>query len=313
MKTERSTSNTQRPTSNAPERKNRLPKPAWLRVRLGGGPGYSRLQKILRDRKLHTVCDEALCPNKGRCWEHGRATLMILGNVCTRHCFFCNVAPGRPSACDADEPRRVAEAVKAMGIRDIVITSVTRDDLEDGGAAVWAETVRCVHEAAPGILVEVLVPDFRGSAAALDRVLDARPEVLGHNLETVPSLYKKVRPQADYRRSLAVLSRARQRGFIVKTGIMVGLGESPDEVRAVMNDALRAGCDIFTIGQYLQPSKEHLPVSRYVEPREFDGFRDDGLRMGFKVVVSAPLVRSSYHSDEQEEFVRGRKQCNVHL
>jgi len=263
-----------------------------------------RLQKILRDRKLHTVCDEALCPNKGRCWEHGRATVMILGDVCTRHCSFCNVTPGKPPPCDVEEPRRVADAVKAMGLKDIVITSVTRDDLKDGGAAIWAETIRCVREAVPGITVEVLVPDFGGSTEAWDRVLEAKPAILGHNLETVPSLYKKVRPQADYRRSLAVLSHAHRRRFVTKTGIMVGLGEAPEEVRAVMRDALKLGVDIFYVGQYLQPSKKHVPVSRYVDPAEFDGFREAGLRLGFKVVVSAPLVRSSYHSEEQATYIR---------
>jgi lipoyl synthase len=191
-----------------------------------------------------------------------------------------------------------------MGLTDIVITSVTRDDLEDGGAAIWAETIRRVHEAVPGLCVEVLVPDFGGSMGSLDRVLNAKPDILGHNLETVPSLYRKVRPQADYRRSLKVLAHAHGRGFTTKTGVMVGLGETQEEVRGVMQDALQAGVDIFTIGQYLQPSKKHLPVSRYVEPTEFDDYRRWGLNKGFKVVVSAPLVRSSYHSDEQERFVK---------
>ena len=282
----------------------RPPKPPWLRVRLGGGPGYRRLHAILEKQGLHTVCDEALCPNKGRCWEHGRATVMILGEVCTRHCSFCNVTPGKPAARDSGEPRRVAEAVKAMGLSDIVITSVTRDDLDDGGAAIWAETVRRVHEAVPGIRVEVLVPDFRGSAKDLDVVLGAAPEILGHNLETVAPLYREVRPQADYRRSLAVLRHAQARGFTTKTGIMVGLGETADQVRGVMRDAFKAGCDILYIGQYLQPSRRHHPVVRYVEPAEFDAYREQGLKMGFKVVVSAPLVRSSYHSEEQERFVK---------
>ena len=271
---------------------------------MGGGAAYLRLQKILRDRNIHTVCDEALCPNKGRCWEHGRATVMILGDVCTRHCSFCNVTPGRPASRDAEEPRRIADAIKAMGLRDIVITSVTRDDLDDGGAAIWADTICCVQEAVAGIRVEVLVPDFGGSVESLDLVIEAKPEILGHNLETVPSLYKKVRPQADYRRSLAVLSHAHARGFVTKTGIMVGLGETAAEVDAVMKDALQAGCDIFFIGQYLQPSRQHLPVFRYVAPDEFDKYRLEGLSMGFKVVVSAPLVRSSYHSEEQEAYVR---------
>jgi lipoic acid synthetase len=228
---------------------------------------------------------------------------MILGDVCTRHCSFCNVTPGRPPGCDPDEPSRVAEAVKTMGIRDVVITSVTRDDVADGGAAIWAETILRVHEAVPGVGIEVLVPDFGGSREALDLVLEAKPEVFGHNLETVPSLYRKVRPQADYRRSLDVLAYAHQRGFVVKTGIMVGLGESSSEVRGTMKDALQAGCGIFYIGQYLRPSKKNLPVSRYVEPSEFDDYRQWGMDMGFGAVVSAPLVRSSYHSEEQQSYV----------
>jgi lipoyl synthase len=280
-----------------------LTKPAWLRVRLGGGPGYSRLQKLLHDRGLHTVCEEALCPNKGRCWEHGRATVMILGNTCTRNCTFCNVVPGRPAACDQEEPRRVADAVKAMKISEIVITSVTRDDLEDGGAAIWAETIRQVRDGVPGIVLEVLIPDFKGKMDLIGCVLAAKPDVLGHNVETVPRLYRKVRPQADYRRSLDVLKHAHERGFITKTGIMVGLGESESEVVEVMDDAVGAGCDIFTIGQYLRPSRRHVAVDRYVEPAEFDRFRDVGLSLGFKVVISAPLVRSSYHSEEQSAFL----------
>ena len=295
-------------TLNKAATTDRLPKPPWLRVRLGGGPEYRRLSAILQKQKLHTVCDEALCPNKGRCWEHGRATVMILGDLCTRHCSFCNVTPGRPTAGDTQEPRRVAEAVKAMGIRDIVLTSVTRDDLEDGGAAIWAETIRRVRESVPGITVEVLVPDFSGCAEVLNRVLDAGPDILGHNLETVPSLYRKVRPQADYRRSLAVLKHAHERGFVTKTGIMVGVGETAEEVAGAMGDAIAAGVDIFYIGQYLQPSRKHLSVSRYVEPEEFDRFRETGLRLGFKVVVSAPLVRSSYHSEEQAEYVSRHRQ-----
>ena len=283
-----------------------IPKPPWLRVRLGGGPGYKRLHAILQARNLRTVCDEALCPNKGRCWENGRATIMILGDVCSRRCAFCNVTPGKPAPCDAGEPRRVAEAVKAMGIHDVVITSVTRDDLADGGAAIWAETLRRIREAVPAILLEVLVPDFGGSPEALDRVLEARPTILGHNLETVSELYGKVRPQADYRRSLAVLSHAHRRGFTTKTGIMVGVGETAEQVHDTMSDALKAGCDILYIGQYLQPSRKHLPVLRYVEPGEFDDYRQRGLKMGFKVVVSAPLVRSSYHSEEQAAYVATR-------
>jgi lipoyl synthase len=282
----------------------RLRKPEWLRVRLGGGPRYRRIEGIIRGSRLHTVCDEALCPNKGTCWENGRATVMILGDACTRRCAFCNVAGAKsPTACDPDEPRRVADAARAMGLADIVITSVTRDDLPDGGAAVWAETIRRVHAAAPGIIVEALVPDFNGDDKALEAVLRAGPEVFGHNLEMAPSLYARVRPQADYARSLRVLKRAADAGLVAKTGVMVGLGETAEEVQAVMADARAAGCRIFFAGQYLQPTREHWPVQRYVEPSEFEAFKKAGLALGFAVVVSAPLVRSSFHSAEQTAFV----------
>jgi len=283
-----------------------LPKPPWIKVRIGQGPGYARVARILRETRLHTVCEEALCPNKGQCWEHGRATILILGDACTRSCGFCHVSSKRPLPCDADEPTRVAEAVKATGLTDVVITSVTRDDLPDGGAAHWAETVRRVHEAVPGILVEVLIPDFGGAPESLQKVIEAKPDVLGHNLETVPSLYATARPEADYERSLSVLRLSAGKGMITKTALMVGLGESADEVMAVMRDARKAGCDIISIGQYLQPTSGHLPVVRYVDPAEFAEFRRQGMEMGFGVVVSAPLVRSSFHSDEQDAFVRKR-------
>jgi lipoic acid synthetase len=285
-------------------KESRLKKPDWLKVRVPHGAGFVRMKGIIQGGHLHTVCEEALCPNMGRCWEKGRATIMILGDKCSRACSFCNVRAEQSGICDEGEPARVAEAVKQMGLRDVVITSVTRDDLEDGGAHIWAETIRLVHEAVPGILVEVLIPDFGGSLSSLKLVLEARPEVLGHNLETVRSLYSRVRPQADYRRSIELLKRAHDHGAIVKTGIMVGVGETKEEVYDLMGDARRAGCDIFYVGQYLQPTKKHLAVSRYVTPAEFDEYRDKGLQMGFKVVVSAPLVRSSYHSEEQERYLR---------
>jgi len=289
----------------------KLEKPPWLKVRLGRGPGYSRLKKIVRGGDLHTVCEEAMCPNMGRCWEQGRATLMILGDACTRNCRFCSVACRARGERDEDEPRRVAEAVKTMGLSDVVITSVTRDDLDDGGAGIWAETVRKVREAVQGVFVEVLVPDFGGSMEALDTVLETGPDVFGHNLETVRSLYPGVRRGADYERSLRVLGRGHEHGLITKTGIMVGLGETTQEVLDLMGDAAEAGCSILYVGQYLQPTKEHLPVDRYVEPSEFEMYREQGFGAGFKVVVSGPLVRSSYHSDEQEEYVRGgaESQC----
>lgn len=283
-----------------------MKKPDWLRVKLGHGERFAHVAGLIRGGRLHTVCEEALCPNRGRCWENGRATLMILGDTCSRGCTFCNVTSGHPAPKDDEEPVRVAGAIREMGLREVVITSVTRDDLDDGGAAVWAETVRCVHEAVPGIHVEVLVPDFGGSLDDLDVVLAARPDVVGHNLETVPSLYPSVRPGADYGRSLALLRRAHEAGFITKTGLMVGLGEADAEVTALMKDALAAGVDIFTVGQYLQPSKAHRPVVRYVEPEIFDDHRARGLAMGFHVVISAPLVRSSLHSDEQSTFVKSR-------
>jgi lipoic acid synthetase len=231
---------------------------------------------------------------------------MILGGVCTRGCRFCNVTPGTPRACDEGEPARCAEVVAEMGLSDVVITSVTRDDLPDGGAAIWAETIRRVRERVPGITVEVLAPDFGGDEAALDRVIAARPTVFGHNLETVPSLYPRVRPQAGYDRSLAVLRRAARAGLAAKTGIMVGLGETGDEVEQLMRDARAAGVEIFYVGQYLQPSRRHAPVVRYVEPAEFDAYTRRGREMGFEVVVSAPLVRSSYHSDDQAAYLRRR-------
>jgi len=281
-------------------------KPPWLKVRLGGGEQYKGLMRIVQAGRLHTVCQEALCPNMGRCWERGRATLMILGDTCTRGCTFCGVISKQPAACDRDEPKRVAEAVVAMGLRDVVLTSVTRDDLDDGGAAIWAETIRRVRAAVPGIRIESLIPDFAGSDVALDVVLDERPDVLGHNLETVPALYATVRPHADYARSLRVLRRAHERGLITKTSLMLGLGETREAVTEVMRDARDAGCDVLYLGQYLQPTRAHLPVSQYVTPEEFDAYGKTGRGLGFGVVIAAPLVRSSYHSDEQAAFVNDR-------
>ncbi len=291
---------------NKTRAKTTLRKPDWLRVKAGHGTAFRATARLIRDGGLHTVCEEALCPNRGECWEHGRATLMILGGACSRSCRFCGVATGHSGTADRDEPRRVAEAVREMELKDVVITSVTRDDLPDGGAAIWAETIRRIRAAVPGILVEVLVPDFRGEPSDVQTVLDACPDVFGHNLETAPSLYASVRPQADYRRSLDVLAEASRQGFVTKTGIMVGLGEEHGEVLSVMADARRAGVDIFYVGQYLQPTRDHLPVVRYVEPAEFDAYRTKGADIGFPVVVSGPLVRSSYHSEEQAAFVAAR-------
>lgn len=270
-----------------------------MNVRLHTGENYRRLRDLVRDQRLHTVCREARCPNIYECWERSSATLMILGDVCTRSCGFCAVKTGRPPVLDDQEPCRTARAVKAMGLRHCVITSVSRDELPDGGSSVWAETIRQVHRQVPECSVEVLIPDFQGEQTALQRIVDAGPEILGHNLETVPRLYHRVRPQADYRQSLEILRYAHEQGMTVKSGIMVGLGERPDEVSQLMTEAVAAGCLIFTVGQYLQPTRDHLPVERYVTPDEFSRYRAGGLRLGFKVVEAGPLVRSSYHADEQ--------------
>lgn len=278
-------------------------KPEWLRVRIGSSAECSRTRKILRKNNLHTVCEEALCPNLGECWGHGRATIMILGGTCTRSCEFCGVGDDKPLPPDPSEPKRVADAVKESGLSDVVLTSVTRDDLEDGGSALWAETIRLVKEAVPEITVEALVPDFQGSKEAIKAVADAKPDIFGHNLETVPSLYDAARPQADYEQSLDVLRIAHDMGMITKTSIMVGLGETDSEILAVMRDAYDADCDIFFIGQYLQPTPEHIAIDRYLTPEHFESFKQQGLEMGFKVIASAPLVRSSYFSEEQDAFL----------
>jgi lipoic acid synthetase len=280
-----------------------LKKPDWIRVRLPSGACSSEIQTILRDKHLHTVCEEALCPNVGECWEHRHATIMILGDACSRHCRFCNVSSDEPKEPDEDEPRKTAEAVKAMGLKEAVITSVTRDDLKDGGESIWAKTIESVRAAVPDISVEVLVPDFKGNLDSIETVAEAKPDVFGHNLETVPSLYERVRPGADYAISLSVLWHAHRRGLITKTSFMLGLGETRDELLKSMKHARESGCNILFLGQYLQPSKEHLPVERYVSPEEFDEFKQDGLDLGFDVVVSAPLVRSSYRCDEQQKFL----------
>ncbi|MEO5657854.1 MAG: lipoyl synthase [Nitrospiria bacterium] len=277
----------------------RLPLPPWIRVRLRQGTDLARLRGLLRDTTLHTVCEEARCPNLSECWNRGTATFMILGDICTRSCGFCAVKTGRPLDLDPDEPRRVAEAVRAMGLTHAVVTSVNRDEVPDGGAAVFAATIRAIRAAHPGCTVEVLIPDFQGSAAALDAVLDAAPDLLNHNTETVPRLYAAVRPQARYARTLELLSRAKARGARTKTGLMVGLGERRHELSAVWQDLRGVGCDILTVGQYLQPTREHLPVRRYYPPEEFAALRDEALALGFSHVEAGPLVRSSYHADSQ--------------
>jgi lipoic acid synthetase len=279
------------------------PRPPWLRVRFFGGPNYQDLKRILRTLDLHTVCESARCPNMGECWEHRTATFMILGNICTRACGFCAVPSGRPiGPPDEDEPERVARAVERMGLRYAVVTSVNRDDQPDGGAAIFAATIRAIRERVPGCKVEVLIPDFRGVWSALETVLEARPDVLNHNVETVPRLYSQVRKAAVYERSLELLLRAKQFAprTPTKTGMMLGLGERREEVLAAMEDLVRQGTDILTIGQYLQPTPEHLPVIRFVHPDEFAEYKQRGERMGFRHVESGPLVRSSYHAHEQE-------------
>jgi len=281
-----------------------LPKPSWIRVRAGQGAAFEATRDRLRAHGLHTVCEEALCPNRGRCWSHGRATVLILGDRCTRGCRFCNVDKRPVREPDADEPARAAAALRAAGLREVVLTSVTRDDLPDGGAAFWAETIRQVRAALPDALLEVLTPDFGGRMHALDKVLAARPDLFGHNLETVPRLYPRIRPEADYGRSLAVLRRAADAGLIVKTSLMLGLGETSDEIMATLREARQCGCRIFYAGQYLQPSARHEPVARYLPPEEFDAIRAAALALGFDYAACAPLVRSSYHEDGQAAFVR---------
>jgi lipoyl synthase len=283
--------------------KERIKKPPWLKVTLPTGEPYQRIKNLLDEHDLHTVCESAACPNRGECWSNGTATFMILGNVCTRSCGFCNVITGRPTELDLDEPRRVADAIAKLDLRYAVITSVNRDELKDGGASVWAETIRQVRCRCPKISIEVLIPDFCGNWEALETVIDARPDVLNHNIETVPRLYLQVRPQGKYERSLELLRRAKEAGLTTKSGLMMGLGETDDEVRQVMRDWRAALCDLVTLGQYMQPTPLHLPVDRWVPPATFDLLHDEGMSMGFTNVFSGPLVRSSYHAGEQAAAV----------
>jgi len=288
--------------SDTPQHLNVRRKPDWIRARVPGGDGYHNLKKIIDTHKLHTVCEEASCPNIGECWSRGTATIMILGDTCTRSCGFCNVRTGKPAPPDPEEPRRVAESLALMNLKHVVITCVDRDDLPDGGAAHWAETIERTHEACPNMSVEVLVGDFKGKPEDLQVVMDAKPEILAHNMESVKRMHPAVRPQARYERSLQVLKQIKSGGLVSKTGIMVGIGERDDEVIEIMDDIRRyADTDIFTIGQYLQPTRNHLPIDRWVTPAQFDMYRDEGLARGFKVVESGPLVRSSYHAEEQAE------------
>ena len=276
-------------------------KPPWLKVKAPGGANYIRLKHLMRELGLHTVCEEAHCPNVGECWEHGAATFMILGDVCTRNCGYCAVAHGRPPVTDLEEPRRVAEAAAVMNLRHAVITSVDRDDLADFGAGIFAETIRLVHERVPTCSVEVLVPDFQGDERAIATVLDARPEIYNHNTETVPRLYKKARPGGRYPRVMSIFQLVKRLApeIPTKSGIMLGLGETVEEVLAVMRDLREVDVDILTLGQYLRPSNDHLPMDRYYTPDEFAALRKEGLAMGYRHVESGPLVRSSYHAWEQ--------------
>jgi len=274
-------------------------RPEWLKVRLPMGPQVEELRRLMRSKSLHTVCEEAHCPNMAECWGAGTATFMILGDTCTRSCGFCAVKTGKPTELDLAEPAHVGEAVARMGVKHAVVTSVNRDELEDGGARMFAETIREIRRQSPGTSVEVLIPDFRGVAAALDTVLAERPEIMNHNVETVPRLYPRVRPQARFERSLEVLRRTKERAptLVCKTGIMVGLGETNNEVVDTMRAIAAQGTDVLTIGQYLRPSPEHLPIERYWTPTEFAELRDVGMAMGFDHVESGPLVRSSYHAE----------------
>ena len=274
-------------------------KPAWLRAKIPGGAVYQETTKIVHEHKLHTVCESAQCPNLGECWSRKTATIMILGNICTRSCGFCAVQTGRPTELDRDEPRRVAEAIRLMGLRHAVITSVARDELLDGGAAIWAETIRAVRAENPRTAIEVLIPDFKGRWRDLETVLDAKPDILNHNIETVARLQKKIRPQAKYERSLEMLRRAKAAGFVTKSGLMLGIDEEEDEIAATLRDMAAEKIDILTLGQYLRPSAQHLPLDRWVTPEEFARWKQFGLGLGFRVVESGPLVRSSYHADEQ--------------
>ena len=276
-------------------------RPPWLKVRFPQGPNYQELRELMRAQELHTICEEALCPNIGECWENRTATFLILGDVCTRNCGFCAVTTGRPTGLDLEEPERLARAVQKIGLRHIVITSVTRDDLPDGGSAIYAATISRLREYVPGCGIEVLIPDFLGNWDALVTVMQARPDILNHNIETVPRLYRRVRPKAIYEQSLELLGRAKALapGVVTKSGLMAGLGETRDELLQTFGDLRARDVDVLTVGQYLRPTMQHLPVERYVPPEEFAELKRAALALGFGHVESGPLVRSSYHAHEQ--------------
>lgn len=273
-------------------------RPAWLKVKLPSGENYNNVRTLMRKQNLNTVCEEARCPNIAECWNHRTATFMILGDTCTRSCGFCNINVGIPNELDLGEPRRVADSVKELRLRHVVITSVNRDELKDGGSTIFNMTINLIRREMPGTTIEILIPDFKGDEEAFNIIMQNPPDILNHNLETVPRLYHVVRPQAKYQRSLDLIKWFKAKGLRTKSGIMVGIGETKEEVLELMKNVVSHGCDILTIGQYLQPSKVHLPVNRFVTPEEFNFYHDEGLKMGFKIVESSPLVRSSYHADE---------------
>ncbi len=280
------------------ENKVRIKKPNWLRVKLPIGENYKKVRALVDEHKLHTICESGSCPNMGECWGEGTATFMILGNICTRSCGFCAVQTGKPEAIDEFEPGKVAHSIKTMGIKHAVITSVDRDDLKDGGAGIWVQTVRAVRHQSPGTTMETLIPDFAGKWENLQQIIDVAPEIVSHNLETVRRLTKQVRIQAKYDRSLEVLFRLKKGGMRTKSGVMLGLGETDEEVIETMEDLRSVGVDILTLGQYLQPTPKHLPIVEFVEPERFQKYEKLGLEMGFRFVESGPLVRSSYHAEK---------------
>jgi lipoic acid synthetase len=282
-------------------------KPQWLRAKIPGGPQFTQVQKMIKDKSLHTVCSSAQCPNLGECWSRGTATVMILGEVCTRACNFCAIDTGKPPEVDLGEPARVAEAIQKMNLRYAVITSVARDELPDSGAEMWARTIRAVRHLNPDTKIEVLIPDMKGRTQDIDPILDARPDILNHNMETVLRLQKKVRGRANFKDSSTVLRHAKSRGFVTKTGIMLGIGEEPGEIEEMILELAKLKVDILTLGQYLRPSEQYLPVDRWVTPEEFDYWKEFALSAGFGVVESGAMVRSSYHADEQGEKYTGLK------
>ncbi|MFH1499018.1 MAG: lipoyl synthase [Verrucomicrobiota bacterium] len=285
-------------------------KPSWLRAKLPSGPGYQAVRRLVDDNQLHTVCQSAQCPNLGECWSRGTATVMILGNICTRSCNFCAIQTGRPTELDLGEPARVADSIAKMNLKHCVITSVARDELSDGGASVWAATIRAVRHRNPGTAIEVLVPDFKGKYEHIDTVLDAKPDIYNHNLETVERLQKPVRVQARYERSRDVLRHAKSRGFTTKTGIMLGLGEREEEIEQTIRDIASDRTDILTIGQYLQPTPQHWKIDRWVHPDEFARWKEFALEIGIGVCESGAMVRSSYHADEQSKKYTGVEHLN---